>query len=246
MELPLMKAMILAAGVGSRLGALTHSKPKCLQDIGEKTILEHVLMRIRAAGIDEVAINLHHFPDQIKQFLESQDYFGLKCNFSYEEELLDTGGGVYRCRQFLEDDDFILHNSDVYSTFSLDKLRKAHHSHGAIAMLACSDNHDQRKFLFDSSGSLCGWENSDKGTKRVVADMEPVRALGFAGVHIVSGKIFSLYTPEKEAFSIIDAYLQLAEGGHSIQAFEVGVDEYVDIGIPERLERLRSVLREKV
>jgi len=243
MEHSPMKAMILAAGVGSRLGSLTLSKPKCLQEIGDKTILEYVLMRIKEIGIEEIAINLHHFPDQIKQFLKSHDYFGLKCNFSYEEELLDTGGGVFRCRQFLEGDDFILHNSDIYSTFSLDKLRKAHLEHGAIAMLACSDNEDQRKFLFDSSGSLCGWENSAQGTQKVVANMEPVRALGFAGVHMISGRIFSLYSPENEAFSIIDAYLKLAEGGHSVRAFEVGVDEYVDIGTPERLEQLRSALK---
>jgi len=238
-----MKAMILAAGVGSRLGKYTVSKPKSLQDIGGQAILEHVLTRIKQVGVTEVVLNLHHFPEQIKSFLSDHNCFGLKCHFSLEEQLLDTGGGLFRCKDFFTEEDFILHNSDIYSTFPLKEVFPAHTASGAVATLICSDNKDHRKFLFDQDNNLCGWQNFTTGKKSVIAGREPSRALGFAGIHLIAPKIFSLYKPEKEIFSIIDTYLALAKEGYSVKPYEIADEDYLDIGTPEDLEKLRDRLK---
>ena len=157
-----MKAMVLAAGLGTRLRPLTDDRPKALVEIGGRTLLEITLSRLRAYGIREVIINVHHFADMILEYLETHDNFGMRIEVSREEVLLDTGGGLKKAAWFfLEDSDrrdepFILHNVDVISTIDLDRMVQFHAENQALATLAVKNREASRYLLFDEQLQLCG------------------------------------------------------------------------------------------
>lgn len=234
-----MKAMVLAAGVGSRLKPLTDATPKALVEVGGVTMLERVLRRLIAAGVDEAVLNLHHLPGPIEAYLKGKENFGIRIHLSREEEtLLDTGGGLKQAARFLRGPEpFLVHNVDVLSDLDLGALLAAHRASGALATLAVRERDTSRKLLFDRAGLLVGRE--EKGLRHWAGRpvTEPA-AFGFDGVHAVSPALFERMS-EDGVFSINDVYLRLAGEGAQIRAFRADGWRWLDVGSPEKLERAR-------
>jgi len=233
-----MRAMILAAGVGSRLRPLTNETPKALIDVGGAPMIEHVIRRLTAAGVTEIVVNLFHLGDQIVDFLASKGNFGLRVAFTREVELLDTGGGLKNAVRFFDDDEpFFLHNVDVLSEIDLGGLHRAHQERRALATLAVQRRPSSRLLLFDRDGRLCGRETRE-GVEWASAPVRDVERLAFTGVHVIDPAIFSRMT-ETGIFPITQTYLRLAEEGERIVAWRVDGSYWQDIGSPENLARAR-------
>jgi len=236
-----MDAMILAAGLGTRLRPLTDHTPKALLDVGGLPILERVGRRLIAAGADRLVINTAHMAEQIEAFVRSRDGFGVEAVFSREKPgPLETGGALLAARaHFRGDAPFFLHNADILSDIPLGGLYAAYRAAGdPLATVAVLDRPTTRRLLFDDLG-LLGRVDEVKGLDlRVRPAAGEVRALPFAGIHVVSPRIFGLLT-ERGAFSILDPYLRLAAAGERILPFRVDGYTWIDIGRPEQLEQAR-------
>jgi NDP-sugar pyrophosphorylase family protein len=233
-----MKAMVLAAGVGSRLRPLTDRVPKALIEVGGVPMIEHVIRRLQAAGVTDLVVNVHHLADRIVEFLAARGHFGLRVAFSREPALLDTGGGLKQAAWFFDDGrPFFLHNVDVLSDIDLPGLLAWHEKTGALATLAVQPRRSARQLLFDAEGTLCGHE-----TPRGVAwAKEPVPAatrLAFAGIHVIGPALLARIT-EAGAFPITRPYLRLAGEGERIVACRADGAYWQDIGSAEALEAAR-------
>lgn len=239
-----MKAMILAAGLGSRLGALTKSKPKCLMEAGGQTLLAHVITKLKAAGVNEFIINTHYLAPQVEAYLEEQNHFDVSITLVYETDLLDTGGGLKNAQQyFAQESAFILHNADIYCELDIARMLQVHQDQGAIATLAVQDRTSSRKLLF-SNERLVGLEKRGS-TELFLPKLEAVDSfipLGFNGIHILSPKVFEYFDQEQQVFSIIDTYKRAAAAGAFIGAHRIDDDYWVDIGTPEKLQSLQERL----
>lgn len=237
-----MKAMILAAGWGSRLGELTKHTPKCLIDVGGKPMLQHIIERLKSSGVNSVVINLFHLGEQIREFI-ARNNFGIEVAFSPEPELLGTGGGIKHAKALLEDAPFfIVHNSDVYSDLAINELVAQHQRSKALATLAVMDRPSNRPLVFDSNGLLCGWENIERGTGEVFGpDPVPIQ-LAFSGIQVVSKEIFNYMEDEKGEFSSITTYLKAAQAQKKIQAYRMDSAYWLDMGTPSKLAELRQLL----
>ena len=227
-----MRAMVLAAGRGTRLKPLTDTRPKALVEVGGVTLLETTLRRLASGGVREVVVNTHHFADQVRAFLDSHsaESFGLwRIAISEERDLLDTGGGLLNASWFFDDNmPFLLHNVDVLSDVDLAAFATAHHESGALASIAVMPRETTRPLLFDSNGLLAGRGTPDKPKLVREIEGEPV-ALGFCGIHAISTAIFGKIT-ERGAFSIVDAYLRLASSGERIRAARIDGAKWRDCG----------------
>ncbi|MDE3110045.1 MAG: nucleotidyltransferase family protein [Acidobacteriota bacterium] len=246
-----MKAMVLAAGLGTRLRPLTDDRPKALVEVAGKTMLEIVLERLRSFEIREVIVNAHHFGGQIAAYLKENRDFGMRIEISYEEILLDTGGGLKKAAPFFLagaaglDQPFILHNVDVISAIDLRRMIQAHQASGALATLAVQERETSRYLLFDEQMQLRGRRSGSNANDELVAASTRAVPLAFCGIHVISPRIFSLMT-EQGAFSIIDVYLRLAAAREKVMAFRA--DEYYwrDLGKPEQVEKAARDLRRGV
>jgi len=250
-----MRAMVLAAGLGTRLRPLTDDRPKALVTVAGRTLLEIVLRRLRAFGVSEAIVNTHHFAGTIAEYLAANHDFGMRIELSHEKVLLDTGGGLKKVAWFFlkggdSDEPFLVHNVDVICTIDLGHMVRFHRETGALATLAAQKRETSRALLFDEAGRLCGRRsgpgagNEDTNPENLELEMvRPVvgaRALGFSGIHVLSPRIFARMH-EEGAFSIISTYLRLAAQGEKILGFFA--DEYAwrDLG---RLEDLAEAERE--
>jgi len=235
-----MKAMILAAGLGTRLRPLTDDRPKALVTVAGHTLLELTLSRLRAFGVNEVILNVHHFADMIVDYLEANHNFGMRIEISREDALLDTGGGLKKAAGFFlesggpADEPFLLHNVDVLSTIDLAQMVRFHSEHNALATLAVQQRDTSRPLLFNQHGQLCGRRIGREAETEWALPAQQATPLAFCGIHVLSPRIFA-DLPEEGAFSIIPAYLRLASQGESILAFRA--DEYYwrDLGRPENI-----------
>jgi NDP-sugar pyrophosphorylase family protein len=241
-----MKAMVLAAGLGTRLRPLTNDRPKALVEVAGRTLLELTLMRLRSFGIRDVIINVHHFADMVVDYLREHDDFGMEIAISREDVLLDTGGGLKKAAWFfLEDhseEPFFLHNVDVLSTIDLHRMVEFHKKQHALATLAVQDRSTSRYLLFDSQMQLCGRRAGRDGVPEMVQPATEVGAFAFSGIHVVSASLLSMLT-EDGAFSIITSYLRLAGTGESIQAFRADEYSWRDMGTPENIARATEELK---
>ncbi len=245
-----MKAMILAAGLGMRLRPLTDHRPKALVEIAGRTLLEITLARLRAFGISDVIINVHHFADMVMEYLKTNNNFGMRITISREEVLLDTGGGLKKAAYFFGDDSssreepFILHNVDVISTIDLQRMVQLHTENQALATLAVQDRETSRYLLFDNASELCG-RRSEREKTELVRSAEQVQPLAFCGIHVISPRLFALMS-EEGAFSIITSYLRLAAQGEKILDFRA--DEYYwrDLGKLDNVAQAAEDLKQKV
>src|SRR5947209_169064 len=244
-----MKAMILAAGLGTRLRPLTDNRPKALVEIAGRTLLEITLSRLLASGIREVIINVHHFADAILDYLKTNDNFGMRIEVSREDVLLDTGGGLKKAAYFfLEDSNrlgepFVLHNVDVISTIDLRRMVQFHTENQALATLAVQDRETARYLLFDEELKLCGRRRGQE--TEFVRSSNQVQALAFSGIHVISPLLFAIMI-EEGVFSIITSYLRLAAHGENILAFRA--DEYYwrDLGRPDDVTQAAQDLKQKL
>jgi NDP-sugar pyrophosphorylase family protein len=247
-----MKAMILAAGLGTRLRPLTDRRPKALVEVAGRTMLEVALARLRAFDVRDVIINVHHFADLILEYLERNGNFGMRIEVSREDVLLDTGGGLKRASYFFLEDSggseepFILHNVDVISTIDLRKMMQFHNEHHALATLAVQDRETSRYLLFDEELQLCGHRSGHDQKNEFVPRPQPVmHPFAFCGVHVISPRLFALMT-EEGAFSIITSYLRLASEGETILAFRADQYYWRDLGRPEQLRQVAADMEQKV
>lgn len=239
-----MDSMILAAGLGTRLRPLTDHTPKALVEVNGAPMLDRVARRLVAAGADRLIINTHHLGEQIEAYATArQAEWGAEVRLSPEPEApLETGGALVAAQpHFRRQGPFFLHNADILTDLSLEGLRDAHAAAGdPLATVAVMDRPTSRRLLFDRAG-LLGRVDEDRGLDvRVREAVGPVAALPFAGVHVISPRIFGLLT-ERGAFSILEPYLRLAAAGERVLPFRVDGCLWLDIGRPEQLEEARRV-----
>ncbi len=241
-----MKAMVLAAGLGTRLRPLTEDRPKALVEVAGRTLLEITLTRLRTFEIREVIINVHHFADMVLDYLKANDNFGMRIEVSREDVLLDTGGGLKKAGHFFledsrnSDEPFLLHNVDVISTVDLRRMAQFHADNRALATLAVQDRKTSRYLLFNPQRQLCGRRAGRDGETEVVRPSSQTEALAFGGIHVISPRLIPLMT-EAGIFSIITSYLRLA--GHDEKILGFRSDEYYwrDLG---RADDLLQAARE--
>lgn len=238
-----MKAVILAAGLGTRLYPLTKDKPKALVEVGGVTMLGHTLQKMNTCGIRDVIVNVHAFADQVENYLYEYIIAHPEMHISISDErslLLETGGGLKKMQSLLSDDDFIVHNVDILSTVNLIELQRIdrnYHSKSPLhlATLAVRKTDSDRYFLFNEDGILCGWENAKTGEQKISRPWEKdLRRFGFTGIHLIHPELFPLMT-EDGAFSITDVYLRLAKE-YELRMFDVSEASWYDIGNKEQLQ----------
>jgi NDP-sugar pyrophosphorylase family protein len=237
-----MKAMVLAAGLGTRLRPLTNDRPKALVELNGRTLLEITLLRLKGFGVREVIVNVHHFAEMVVEFLKAHDHFGMRIEVSREDALLDTGGGLKKAGWFFlekpedKSEPFLLHNVDVVSTIDFAKMLQQHRDSGAIATLAVQKRESGRQLLFDDQSRLCGRRAGKDKEPEIVCPAAQLEPLAFCGIHIISPRLLAA-TQEDGIFSIIESYLRFAGSGEKVVAFRA--DEYYwrDLGKPADLQQ---------
>lgn len=234
-----MKALIFAAGLGTRLKPLTDTMPKALVPVGGKPLLEHVASKLAAAGYDELVINIHHFAGQIREYAAARGNWGVHVAFSDETDLLrETGGGIRHAEALLAGEHpFLVHNVDILSNLDLAWFR-AQHRPEDLATLLVSERETSRYFLFDQARRLVGWTNLQTGEVRSpYAGIDPDQCipLAFSGIHCISPAIFPLMREWPEKFSIVDFYLSVCRT-HGIRAAVMPGLELHDAGKLSQLD----------
>ena len=216
-----MKAMILAAGLGTRLRPLTDDRPKALVEINGRPLLEITLARLRTFGVRDVIVNAHHFADMVVDYLKANNSFGMHVEVSREEELLDTGGGLKKAANFFinstssPDEPFILHNVDVLSTIDLQRMIQFHTENNAMGTLAVQDRKTSRYLLFDEHNQLCGRKSGEQ-VPELVRSASQMQPLAFSGIHVISPRFLPMMT-EDGAFSIIATPSEYLDRAFSVE-----------------------------
>ena len=239
-----MKAMIFAAGLGTRLTPYTLTMPKALVPVAGTPMIEILIKHLVRNGFSEIIINVHHFADQIIAFLHDNYDFGAEISFSHEEDsLLDTGGGLKKASWFFDDKKpFLVQNVDVICDLDYRKMIDQHIQNEAIATLAISHRITSRYLLFDADIQLCGWENTLTNEKRMIRKRNRnLESFAFSGIHVIDPTLFE-YMPQEGKFSIINTYLDIASG-YKIVGFEHNPDHWVDMGKPEELLRAEKLIK---
>lgn len=242
-----MKAMIFAAGLGTRLKPLTDHMPKALVPVAGRPMLEHVILKLKAAEFNELVINIHHFGEQILDFLRANQNFGLTIHISDERDcLLNTGGGIRKAEPFFRGNEpFLVHNVDILSDTDLKALYEYHRQSGNDATLLASRRKTIRYLLFDDEKRLCGWINKDTLQTKpegFAYNPEHHHEYAFSGIHVISPSLFH-YMDERWTgkFSIMDFYLQTCHeariGGRLTDTLRL-----IDIGKPETLTQAEEFL----
>lgn len=231
-----MKAMILAAGYGTRMQPLTLTRPKALIEVNGVTLLERNIRYLMAYGVTELVINVHHFATQIIQFLAEKQHFGINIHISDETDaVLETGGGLKRAAPMLMGTQpFFLMNVDMLTDLSLEALWAFHHRQpNALATLAVTARTSSRQLLFDSENTLKGWKNLSTAESILHAEESTLQPKAFSGIHLLSPDIFS-HLHDSGKFSIIPAYLSLSNT-HKILGFDHSGGKLLDVGKPEAI-----------
>jgi len=236
-----MKAMIFAAGLGTRLGEMTRTRPKALADINGRTMLELTVEKLSRAGFSDMIVNVHHHPDQMLEEIGKLRIKGYSITVSDErDELLDTAGGLYRARDFFNNEPFLAHNVDEFTDLDLSDMYRRHQDSGAIATLAVRHRPGNRMLLVDAAGRLRGWRNN--ATKEEILTVESNRKLeetGFSGIQVLSPVIFDLM--QEGIYSLTSLYLMLAKN-HLIMTYLHDYGYWFDCGTPQNLEKIRAHL----
>lgn len=228
-----MKAMIFAAGLGTRLKPLTDSVPKALIPVAGKPLLQHIIGKLIQSGFDEIIVNVHHFPDMIIQFLKDNHNFGVRIEVSDERDLLlDTGGGIRKAAHFFDDGKpFLVHNVDILSNLNLNELYNHHIRHNALATLTVSRRDTFRYLLFDNNMQLKGWINEKTGDTKPkgFSYSGEYNKLAFSGIQILSPDIFEMMAGYEAKFPIMDFYLENA-CNQAISGFIPDNYRMIDVG----------------
>lgn len=232
--------MIFAAGLGTRLKPLTDTMPKALVPVAGKPMLEHVILKLKEAGFNEIVVNVHHFANQIIEFLKEKDNFGITIHISDETDLLlDTGGGIKKAASFFKDGfPFLVHNVDILSDVDLKGLYEYHLTSGNDATLLVSPRKTTRYLLFDHTNHLCGWINKETLQTKpegFVYQPEKQKEYAFSGIHVISPTLFNYMGHEWTGkFPIMDFYLQTCNKS-AIGCYAKENLQLIDIGKPETL-----------
>jgi NDP-sugar pyrophosphorylase family protein len=235
-----MKAMILAAGLGTRLKPYTDDKPKALVQVGGKTLLEHTIDKLVSEGFSDIVVNVHHFAPLVINFLRTRKFEANIFISDESDRLLDTGGGIIKAKDHLDGDEpFLVHNVDIVTDISLSGLFAAHTQYPSLATLAVSRRDSSRVFLFDERMRLSGWRNMLTGRSIIPNKQSTVlNAYAFAGIHVISPAIFNLLTATGP-FSIVDAYLSLCEA-QTIKGIDFTGHFILDVGKPDSLNEAEN------
>lgn len=235
--------MIFAAGLGTRLGDMTRTRPKALADINGRTMLELTAEKLAGAGFDDLVVNIHHHPEQMLEEIEKLRRKGYTITVSDErDELLDTAGGLYRARGFFGEEPFLAHNVDEFTDLDLPAMYRQHIASGALATLAVRHRPGNRMLLVDAAGRLRGWRNN--ATKEEILTVESNRKLeevGFSGIQMLSPAIFDLM--QEGIYSLTSLYLMLAKN-HQIMTCLHDYGYWFDCGTPQNLDKIRAHLKE--
>lgn len=238
-----MKAMIFAAGLGTRLGDITKQIPKALVDINGKTALRIAVEKLSAAGFNDIIVNIHHHPEAMNTEISCLRSDGFNITVSDEtDELLDTGGGLFKARGFFNDEPFLVYNVDIFSDIDLKKLYDYHVASSAVATLAVRHRTGNRFLLIDKKGRMRGWCNN--ATKEEIITLESRRGLeeiAFTGIHVISPQIFNLM--QDGIYSMTSLYLMIA-GTSFINTFLYDEGYWFDCGTPANLEKIRKHLKD--
>ena len=238
-----MKAMIFAAGLGTRLRPITNNMPKALVEVGHVPLLEIAIRRLKHFGCEAIIINIHHFGEQVLEFLENKNNFGIPIEISDERDLLlDTGGGLKKAAWFLKDAPFLVYNADIITDLNLHLFYQSHLQNKALATLAVRDRPSSRHLLFNQENVLCGWVHNKTGARKICRADKNTRALAFSGLHVLSPEIFE-WMPEKPVFSIIDVYLEAGKT-QDVVAFPHDESIWLDVGKIPALKKAVSLIQE--
>ncbi|MDH1602610.1 nucleotidyltransferase family protein [Empedobacter sp. GD03739] len=237
-----MKAMIFAAGLGTRLKPFTDNHPKALAVVNGKPLLQRNIEYLKSFGINEIVINVHHFADQIIEFLEDNNYFGIEITISDEtDQVLETGGGLVKAKANFEED-FLVMNVDILTDLNLAKFIKAHQENKALVTLAVSDRNSSRKLFFNEQNELKGWRNLKTEEEiKAVDSLDNCKDLAFSGIHVISPALFDKIT-EKGKFSIMKVYMDLMQT-ESILGFDHSGGILIDVGRPESVTEAENFFK---
>ena len=226
------KALIFAAGKGTRLKPFTDSHPKALALVNDVPLLERNIKYLQSFGVTEFVINVHHFGEQIVEFLEKNNHFGAKIDISNEkDELLETGGGLLFAQKYLENEEnFLIMNADILTDLNIHELVKFHETLLPLATLAVSDRNSSRKLFFNSEMVLKGWMNKNSGETKMAEFKNNFKELAFSGIHCINSSIFDKIK-RRGKFSIMEEYLDLMFE-NNILGFQHEA-RLIDVGRPE-------------
>jgi NDP-sugar pyrophosphorylase family protein len=239
-----MKAMIFAAGLGTRLGKITENIPKALLRLDGKTALQHAVEKCCEHGFDDIIINVHHFPDMVLDEVQKLKSKGFSIAVSDERDrLLETGGGLYKAREFFDTHPFLIYNVDIISSFDISALYNYHLNKRGLATLAVRHRPGNRFYLIDKEGIVRGWRNNSTGDQVLtVSGNKGLSEIAFSSMHIVDPVIFNHMS--EGIYTMTDLYLKLA-ADFKIYTLLDDSGYWVDIGTPENLDRVRLLLKEK-
>lgn len=242
-----MKALLFAAGMGTRLKSYTQDKPKALVTLAGKPLIQHAIEYLKSFGITDITINVFHFADQVISFINEHNSFGISIHVSDErDQLLDTGGGLKKAGTFLKGSEpIVIYNVDVISNLDLNAVLKYHQAQKALATLVVRSRETSRYLMFDKNLQLAGWKNFSNGDTIISheKEFEEAEPFAFSGIHIIQPEILDLITEEGK-FTIMDLYLRLAKE-HLIKAYVDKSDLWMDLGKPEQLLAAEELLRKK-
>ncbi len=236
-----MKAMILAAGLGSRLKPWTDHHPKALALVNGKSLLQRNVEYLQKYGINEVIVNVHHFTDQIIDEIEKNKGWGTSVTISDETDaVLETGGGLKKATWYFEGDgDFVVMNVDILTDMDLSAMIKQHQQQKDLATLAVSERDTSRYFLFDAQNVLSGWRNVKTGEEKIVRQAGTFIQKAFSGIHVINSSLLKLIRQEGK-FSMVDVYLDLAKD-HIISSYDHTGAWLIDVGKPESIEKAEAI-----
>ena len=240
-----MKAMLFAAGLGTRLGGLTAEKPKALVEVNGKPLLYYAIEYLKKYGVTDIIINVHHYADLIIDYVKQNASFGINIEFSDErEQLLETGGGLLKARHFFTDvESFVVYNTDIYTSLNLTKAINLHNQKDTLATLVVRNRETSRYLLFSDDNIMCGWKNINTGEEIITRNKSGLKSYAFSGIQILSTKIFELLKDkENTKFSITKAYIELSKI-HKIIGYVDNSKYWIDAGKPETLDELSVILK---
>lgn len=237
------KAMILAAGLGTRLKPWTDHHPKALAVVNGKSLLQRNVEYLQQYGVKDIIVNVHHFAGQIIDAIEKNKGWGSNISISDEQdEVLETGGGLKKAAPYFKDSaNFILMNVDVLTDIPLNQLISYHLKHKPLATLATTNRKTSRYFLFNNENQLSGWTNVEKGDTKITRQADHYEKKAFSGIHIISNRIFSLIQQEGK-FSMVDVYLALSST-EEIQSFDHSNTHFIDVGKPESINKAGAIFK---
>lgn len=229
----LNKAMIFAAGFGTRLKPFTEHHPKALARVNGKSLLQRNIEYLSSFGIREFVVNIHHFPEQIRKEVEQNNGWGCKVELIFEPEILETGGGLVNAAPLLQsEENFLVMNVDILTDVDIRKMADFHFAQKPLATLCISHRSSARCLLFDENGMLSGWKNKKTGEEKIRRPAEMLKEFSFNGIHIINSEIFNQSAPAGK-FSMIDWYLDLADGNNILGFQSEGI--FIDAGKPESI-----------